>query len=154
MRFDPVPENELVNLIAPGEYDAEVAEAESFTSKNGNDGIKLKVRVFLADSQRVIFDYLMSTPDSMFKVHNFCAAAGILEKYESGELRPVDCQDRAVMVKVGIEKGKDGYADKNKISSYVVAKKEPAPSKMPTNKNRYQPVSAPDGSVDDDGVPF
>lgn len=124
MRITPKTENEISqsNLLPEGVYHFEVTNASDKVSKSGNDMIELKLRIALQDgSQRVLTDYLL---DAMsFKLRHFCVCAGLLEKYNAGQLLAYDCIGKTGMVHIIVQKGKekpDGgfYPDKNSVRDY------------------------------------
>lgn len=125
MRFEPKTEKEVseAGLLPHGTYDFEVVEAVEKQSKAGNDMVELKVRVF--DSQgryRNIFDYLVGSDGSAYKVRHFAEATDMLDAYDHGELRAQDMIGRAGQCKVIIKKDKSGqYPDKNSIADYLKA---------------------------------
>lgn len=123
MRFTPKTDDELnkERLLPEGEYDAEVTRAKDDKSKtSGADMIKLTLTVYGPDGLgRLIDDYLVSTPNAVFKVNQFAKAAGLKEKYDSGVITADDCVGRGVRVKVGYDEGDGQYQAKNKISAYI-----------------------------------
>jgi len=120
MRFTPKTEKELAEegLLKPENYEFEVLEASDETSKSGNPMIKLKLNVFGKDGQtHHIFDYLLEA--MAFKLRHFCDGAGILPKYEAGEVTAFDCKGKSGIVLISIQKDKDGvYPDKNVVKDY------------------------------------
>ena len=125
MKFTPKTDEELAefNLIKDGIYDFEVLESAQQLSRSGNEMIKLKLGLW--DSKgvmRVIFDYLLEAMPH--KLHHFCEATGLKDKYKIGELTPEDCMSKSGKVHITIEKGKekqDGgrYPDRNSVKDYI-----------------------------------
>src|ERR1043166_386399 len=100
MRQHAYPPNPL---LPPGEYNATVTGAQDKISNNGNEMLELVLIVYGPESRRVtVFDYLVATEASSWKIAKFCVAAGI--EYEAGIIRPEHCKDAYVRVNVGIEK--------------------------------------------------
>ena len=64
--------------VPPGDYRLRVLEATEDTSKTGNDMIKLKLRVVLpnGDDGPSLFDYLVFTESSFWKVDHFLKSCG------------------------------------------------------------------------------
>ena len=131
MKFKPNSAEEIqrAQLIEPGEYDFEVIDATEEVSKAGNPMIKLRLKIYVDDSERTIFDYLMEAVE--FKLRHFCEAVGILDVYEAGDLLPVHCTARAGKVLIGIRKDKSGqYPDQNTVKDYVVNEESEPVSKL------------------------
>lgn len=147
MRFEPKTEEELNagNLMANGEYDFEVADAEEQTSKkSGNDMIKLKLNFDGDEGRRhVVFDYLVGSEASLYKVRGFAEAVGLLPQYESGELQAVMMNGRTGRAKVEIDHKDKAYPAKNVIRNYIKPKNGAAPA---TKGNHH--------AVVDDEIPF
>lgn len=123
MKFQPKTEKEVAEagLWSAGVYDFEVSDATDKVSNKGNDMAELKVRVFNAEGNfRTVFDYLVDTENSAFKIRNFAAATGMLPEYERGELKAMDMLGRTGKCKLIISKDKSGqYPDKNSIADYL-----------------------------------
>lgn len=65
--------------VPPGDYTLRVIDAAEDTSKEGNDMIRLRLRVIHDDDGRegpVLFDYLVITPKAAWKIDQFLAACG------------------------------------------------------------------------------
>lgn len=107
------------DLISPGTYDFEVIDAQDATSKNGNEMIKLQVRIALPDGRfKIVFDYLLEA--LAYKLGHFCEATGLEKKYQSGEFEAYDCIGKKGRLKIAIQVDKSGtYADKSVISDYL-----------------------------------
>lgn len=122
MRVTPKTASEVAEagLLPAGIYDCEVVSAEETVSRNGNEMIKLRVRVFTEDgNSRTIFDYLL---DSVaYKVRHAAESFGLMEAYDDGELSAADLEGRTGRCKVRIDPAKDGYEAKNSIQDYVVS---------------------------------
>ncbi len=142
MRFDPKSEEECKNfaLLDPGDYSLVVIEAENKTSKAGNDMIEL-VLEYQGEPRCRIWDYLLSTTNTMYKLRHFCEAAGFMDKYEDGSLVAADCIGAMVVGCVKIAKGKGEYSDKNSIADYR------APTTQTAIAGAHQPVP-------EDDIPF
>lgn len=122
MKFTPKSEKQIAEegLLPEGNYGFEVAKAEDKVSKSGNDMIEVNLRVFNTDGGFVfVRDFLMEK--IAYKLRHFAEAAGLLEKYESGEFTAADCEGRIGHVKIIIKKDPTGtYPDKNEVRDYVV----------------------------------
>lgn len=123
MKVTPISEADAnaAGLWKRGLVDFEVTDAKEKLSKAGNDMIELLVKVYNAEGKsRTLFDYLVSSEATAYKVRHFAAATGMLPQYEKGELRALDCVGKTGRCQMGIDKGKNGYPDRNNISDYAV----------------------------------
>lgn len=125
MKFQPKTEKQIAEegLMPEGVYSFEVSGAKDAVSKNGNDMIELKLRIFdnEGNSRGMITDFLMEK--IAYKLRHAADACGVLDKYESGEILACDFENKMGEVKVRIQKDKNGqYPDKNIIADYVVKK--------------------------------
>jgi hypothetical protein len=143
MKFKPKTEKELAeaNLWEKGDYAFEILEAEDAQDKNGNDMLKLKVKVFKdSGASQNIFDYVSGTWME-YKLRHLAEACGMLADYENGELNSYEFVGKTGFCKVGISKDKNGeYPDRNGINDYLVDK--------PASKQTIQEA------LKDDSIPF
>lgn len=152
MKFTPKSDKELAEerLMPEGEYGFEISGGEDKTSKAGNDMIELTVRVFKPDgSFNLVTDYLMEA--ILYKVSHASKACGLEDKYLAGSLSGSDFIGKTGMLKLGIQKDKDGtYPDKNVVKDYVVPK-DGEEAAVPKGSN-----AAAGKKVDDleDEIPF
>jgi hypothetical protein len=121
MRFTPRTDQEIAeaNLLPAGEYDYEVAQAHDKKSSAGNEMIELKLRIFFDEGERTVTDYLLEATAG--KLKHFCYSHGMGQHYENGTLQASDCTMLTGKCKLKIEKGKNGYADKNAVADYLVS---------------------------------
>jgi hypothetical protein len=164
MRFTPKSEKEIheMGLWPAGEYGFEILDQTMFggnayftddkVSKSGNDMIQLIVKVYNQDGQfRIVIDYLLES--LAFKLRHAAVACGLLDKYESGELKAADFVGKSGNLKLKVGKEQNGYPAKNEVADYIVHgigdPQAPAgfvpPPKAPT---------AADGRPLDDEIPF
>jgi hypothetical protein len=142
VRTNPKSDEELVDIWDIGQYQFEVANAEETTSKNGNEMIKLTIKVWdRLGKTRTIFDYLLESPlPAAAKLKAFCKITGLLEKYEAGNITADDCIGKGGILALGIETDDSGkYGPKNKINGY----KESLPEGAKTPEKPF-----------DDDIPF
>lgn len=126
MKFTPINESaahtqaNAFRLWPRGLYDFEVLEALDRCSQSGNDMIELHLKVTNAEGKaRVIYDYLVNTEGMAYKIRHFASATKQLETYDKGELTANDCLHMSGQLQLGIQKGKDGWPDKNVVNDYV-----------------------------------
>jgi hypothetical protein len=121
--FTPRTEEELnaMNLLEPGEGIFEILDAIQEVSQNGNNQIKLKLRVLDKNGREgIIFDYLVNIEFMEYKIRHFCECIGLMEKYNLGGFDANDCLGKSGKLKIGISKDKKGqYPDKNSIVDYL-----------------------------------
>lgn len=91
MKFTPKTEEQIIKEQMPPEgwWECEVVKAEDTSSKAGNPMMKLHLRIFTDGGERTMFDYLLES--FAMKLIHFCRAAGLEDRYASGELEAKDC---------------------------------------------------------------
>lgn len=124
MKFTPTTEEQqerrTFEPFPAGEYDYTVDAAEDTTSKAGNEMIKLTLHVYNADgNKRVLFDYLLDS--AAWKIKQFAASAGLLDRYDSGEIEAYEMVGKTGRLKLKIESSEQ-YGDQNKVAFYLAAK--------------------------------
>ena len=126
MKFNSMTKEQIqeLNLMQPGIYNFQVTDALDQKSKNGNDIIKLILKVWDNDGrERVIFDYLVDVAAFHYKLRNFAETSGMLDKYDHGNIDADDCKNKLGKLKIIIQKDKTGqYPDKNAVADYIMAK--------------------------------
>lgn len=121
MKFVPKSEEEInaSNLLTGGDYDFEVAKAEEAESKAGNPMIALTLNIEGEEGRRhVVFDYLVGSDASMFKVRSFAEAVGLLAEYNNGEMPAEALPGRTGRAQIGIDDKNKAYAPKNVVRVY------------------------------------
>lgn len=108
-------------LWKPGVYDFEVSDATEGESKAGNGMFTVQVDVYDQDGKKkTISDYLLPGSEFFgFKVRHFAESIGMLKEYENGDIDANDFINRTGKCKIGTQKGKDGFGDKNVIRDYL-----------------------------------
>ena len=149
MKFQPKSREELRDLLPEGEYQAVVSDAVEKQSKAGNEMIELKLSVWdQAGNQRSIVDRLIVMDSCMWKIHDFCESAGLMDEYKSGSLTAFACLDKNVHCKI-VRKAQEGFDPKNEVKSYFIPNPK-AEKKEPTGvrPQKREPIK------DDSDVPF
>src|ERR1044072_2265007 len=145
MNFKPKTYKEIAgeSRIADGIYPFEVIGAESKKSKNKNEMIEIKVRVFYdGDRFRIFTDYLMGA--MAFKLIHFCEGTGLADKYLAGTLEARDCMHRTGRCKVGWKEDKTGeYLPKNVIRDYICPEKDPENKDVDVQDSQAQAEQEP-----------
>lgn len=119
MLFQPLNEQEVLNLLPEGEYDFHVIDAEDTRSRAGSEMIKLTLTITDKNGKaRTVFDYLL--PALMYKVKHFSDASGLEEKYESGGYSAGDCIGKRGRLKLVIDQPTNSnYPPKNVVKDYL-----------------------------------
>lgn len=153
MKFTPKSDKELAEerIMPEGEYGFEISGGEDKTSKAGNEMIQLTVRVFKDDGKfNLVTDYLMES--MMYKISHAAKACGLEDKYNLGQLTGEDFIGKTGMLKLGIQKDKEGqYPDKNVIKDYIVPKEGEAAA-VPKGSNKAAETKGRDDL--EDSIPF
>jgi len=157
MKFEPKSREELSNLLPKGEYKAMVQSAEEKQSSKGNPMITLKLEIY--DDQgnkRIVSDHLILIESMMWKLYDFCESAGIMDRYDAGDVSAYDCMDKSVHCKVVQKEAEGDFPAKNEIKSYFLPKSSTAhvppaaPVKRAAPKNERVSVA----SGEDPEIPF
>ena|ERR1700731_2828224 len=170
MRIDkPISEKEAEGSgftpWRPDDYDFEVHDASEERSSTGNDMIKLTLYVFNNEgNKRTVFDYLVNSEKSQFKIRHFAAAVGLVAHYERGELDVNDIVERTGRLKLGIKKAQGDYPANNQVMDYLPrdgkAPRAARPASRPSAPARPAARSAastgtrPSSEDLDDSIPF
>ncbi|MFK7962200.1 MAG: hypothetical protein AB8G96_16940, partial [Phycisphaerales bacterium] len=93
---------------------------EERVSSKGNPMIALELEPS-GHSGSIIREYLVATEAAMFKIKQFCEAAGLLDTFNRGRLTEADCRGAKVRARLVIEEGTDGYPDKNRVDEFLRA---------------------------------
>jgi hypothetical protein len=126
--YTPKSEKELSEsmLIPDGDYDFEVISATQKNSKANNPMIELKLKIWDSEGkERTVFDYLMSSTDSMlYKLRHFCVATKMEQIFDSGKLTDQDCIGKSGKVRIFVQQDKSGkYQPKNAVKDYLTPEK-------------------------------
>jgi len=161
MRFTPNSAADIALKSKPitGNFPGRVHSAEDCTSKKGVDMIKLGITVYVNGKEFQRECYLHPAMEVL--VYNFCKNANLEREYQNGELRAELCENKDVMVRLGIEKGDPGYQDKSVIKDFLplntpetkMGGSTPAPVPR-AGAPRPSPTTAPDPADDSSDVPF
>jgi hypothetical protein len=160
--YKPMSEEEAqkarFSLMNEGEYEGIVTKWEAQISASGNKMAVIFISIMDSDGlSHSIRDYLVYSPNMMWKIKHAAESAGLGSEFEAGKFMPSLLVSRSVTVKIKIDPGKEipadklngkpagsKYPDKNAIEDYVPA---PLGYKAPV-----QPVAAQAGF--DDDIPF
>jgi len=123
-------EDNAPSIAEEGEYPATIRDAEEKTSKAGNSMIEI---VWLLESGATIYDYLVFSPKTAYKIDQFLSAIGIApEKGKELEIVAGALEGKRAYIDVVIEPankdedtGKVIWPEKNKVANYVCDKGVP-----------------------------
>lgn len=149
MKFEPKTDKQIaeMNLWPEGNYSFEILEGVDKQSKQLNDMIELKVKVF-NDNGGFIFvkDYLLES--MAYKLRHAAKVCDLVAQYDSGLLAGMDFAGKCGTLKLKIQKSKDpAYADKNVVGDYIV--KKDGDEEVVVNSAAH--ATAP---LKDDSIPF
>lgn len=121
MKFQPLSEVDVLNLLPAGEYDFVVADAKDDISKSGNEMIKLTLTVIdNMNRERTVYDYLL--PSMMHKVRHFAYAVGLEKEYESGGYTAYQCKNKSGKCKIiVVDEPESSYPPRNNVKDYIKA---------------------------------
>lgn len=138
--------------LPEGVYTLVVREAEERQSQRGNDMIALVLEYEQDGTRGSINEYLVSTPQAVFKIEQFCRAAGLVDQFQSGTLLPGDCLGKEVRAQVVIEAGTDSWPDRNKVGEFLPPQQ--GISTMPEEGIAVIDISPVTTVVDEKDIPF
>ena len=107
-------------LLANGEYECEIVDAEETVSKAGNDMIKLVLCIYGNDGEEVrVYDYIVN-PNTIYKLKSICRCCGIEFDGILDEQLLIGRRMR-VLTKIEPERTVEGktYSERNSIVKYV-----------------------------------
>ena len=141
MKLDRTATNESTNdfpVLEPGDYVFKVMDAVHTTSQSGNWMWKLQLRFEQADGPDVtVFDYLVENDRNMWKFNTYLDCIG--SKLEDTS-KLADTIGEIGKATVEVEKGTNGYSDRNRVKRYL-AKEEP---KKPAKAKKAKAPEADD----------
>lgn len=125
--FNPMTENEIkkMNLINEGKYQFEVIKSSIKTSDAGNQMIEVYLKIYDENGNtRFLYDYLMSLPTMIYKLHHFCMSVGMENEYKNGSLKIEDLVNKGGIVHIKIKKNQvnpEGgtFPEKNFVRDYL-----------------------------------
>ncbi len=150
---DAVDQPSGPRLLDPGTYELVVREAEERVSSKGNPMIALELEP-PEHPGVLIREYLVATQAAMFRIRNFCEAAGLMDKFNAGRLTEDDCRNVRVRARVMIEEGGE-YPDKNRVEEYL--KLGGIATSPDDGGGQHAASGAPAGphqGIDEDDIPF
>jgi len=126
----------MPRFVEPGEYLLTVVEASETVSRNGDDMIKLKLEI--EDRGVHLYDYLVATEKSFWKIDTFLKAIGeeVVEG-EEVELCAADLEGRQGYARLKIEdyKGKQH----NKVDIWLTERNPAKATATPTAEDDNEP---------------
>lgn len=151
MQFTPKTEEQIIeeNLLESGIYDFEIIVGEDKESKNKNEMIELKLKVFNdKGGYNLIHDYLLEK--LAFKLRHAAEACNLIDNYNCGKLVASDFIGKSGKVKIGIDSGNPQYPPKNTIKDYITQEESGFQKAI---KEKPIDTQTPISELDDD-IPF
>lgn len=153
--YDP---KEASRVIPEGDYDAVLEGAEHQHSKAGKPMVRMTVRVYAEGSEIVLFDYLVSSQATTWKIAAFASAVGQGDAFKAGTFDPISLIGTNLRVKVGIRNSPE-YGEQNQIVGYSLAapsRKAPQPA---APSRTAAPARKPNAdtsntTIDESDIPF
>lgn len=106
--------------IDEGVYEATIVDAKEGISKKGNPKIDLRWQVDVDGRDRIVFDTLTFSPESMWRVKLTLQALGFASDF-SGDVEPEDLIGASARITVAIDRGRkdpatgEEYPDRNTV---------------------------------------
>lgn len=149
MKFIPLT-NEQIDAISPtfepGLNEFIVKDAIQKTSKAGNEMIELKLEVSdNKDHTALIYDYIVSKDNCMWKLKNFCEQVGLIENYNIGFIEPSDCLNKTGTCITRYRKATTEFSERLIIKEYCKKDNDSLPTKTESNGSSV---------IIDDSIPF
>ena len=128
MRYNHTENPSKSFLLAEGEGNFEVLEAEELLSKKNNEMIKLSLQVWDSDGNKSnLFDYLIALDSMNWKTKHFCESVGKADWYSASNpdinaVKLVGLTGKCVIKteKAKVVNGKE-YDARSKIDDYIKA---------------------------------
>ena len=109
-------------VLQPGTYDFEVEDAKLVKSSKGDDMWKIKLRFEQDNGPDVtVFENIVVKESMMWKFNAFFASVG-MDADDTDKIK--DAIGEVGKAKVVIEKGTNGYQDRNVVKSYISKEKK------------------------------
>lgn len=109
-------------VLEPGDYVFQVQNAEHTTSSTGNWMWKLQLRFEQANGNDVtVFDYLVENDRNMWKFNAYLDSIGS-KLTDTSKLG--DTIGEIGRASVEVEKGTNGYSDRNRVKRYIKKEEE------------------------------
>lgn len=125
MKLDRTATNETTKdfpVLEPGDYVFQVQNAEHTTSQSGNWMWKLQLRFEQENGNDVtVFDYLVENDRNMWKFNAYLDSIGS-KLTDTSKLG--DTIGEIGRASVEVEKGTNGYADRNRVKRYIKKEEE------------------------------
>ena len=138
MKLDRTAEQKQNNdypVLEPGDYVFQVTDAAHTTSQSGNWMWKLTLRFEQPNGPDVnVFEYLVENDKNAWKFNAYLDSIG--SKLEDTS-RLADTVGEIGKATVEVEKGRDGYADRNRVKRFL--KKEEPKKKKAKDPNEDLP---------------
>lgn len=129
MRFDPAVAN--ADLWPEAWYSAVTESAiESKSKKSGNPMMVVTFKCFDAGKPPITIDryFVTNNKTGMGGLKKLCAALGLIDRFNAGELTPDELKGRNLKVLVKIQEDETGRWDDKNVAAAFVAESENPPT--------------------------
>lgn len=109
--------------LVPGEYPFVFKNALESISQAGNEMIKVTLKLNdINGNEHELIDYLLDKKPFDYKLKHACDCAGIIEKYNNGEINAYDFINKRGIVKLVLRKNKEDGTQRISVDDYIVDK--------------------------------
>ncbi len=106
--------------MEPGTYKFQVLRCDQKTSRNGKEYFNLKIRLYIGNKEKIIYDMLFFEGKMIFKTKHFCEAVGLAKNYEAGKLMPYECDGKEGTLEIIQSMNKQTNEIESRVRDYVV----------------------------------
>lgn len=111
-------------LIPEGRYKFRVKDAREKRSSNGNDMLNLRLALQVNNREVLQWDKLILMPKMFWKIEHFCAATGLTDKLNAGQIMAQDCQDKEGYVDIVRKPDSLTGEITNQVKDYIVPEQQ------------------------------
>lgn len=121
MKFPVLTEEELNRpLYEPGEYWFTVKKVEETQSKAGNPMLKIEIVVDFERGHLAMWDYLLCTKESSWKISQFCKSIGKAGLYKTGNIEPIDILNQQGRCEIHHQSNKEDGKKYLRVKTYII----------------------------------
>lgn len=153
--YDVFTEEEALNLIPDGDYQAEILEFNTqdrngnpLRSQKGDKMVNLKLNVIVGSSNRGMSDFIVLNKQWAWKFRHLCDSIGKIKEYEEKKLDVNTFVGALTWVTLTTQEAKGNYQKRNSVGDYI---------KLEDQKTLSKQSTLPDKEVEeffDDQIPF
>ena len=118
---------DAVRVWPEGDYQATLEGVEETTSQAGNSMHALTFTVYDGDGKMTVTDYIVY-PAFTWKLKKLAIAFGAEAAFDAGTFSPADFEKKNLAVKLGIQKAKGDFDERNRVLGYAVKGSDSLPA--------------------------